>query len=136
MIIHEYHLHVIAHFVSFLLQTAYSLSFRISAASFDTADHSTVRGSSSILHTQLLCRTSSWGYPDSLEHQWLFHEEEYPGVIDIYHPWILHSSIDTMKNIAKVMNVYLEKIMNYFVHRIANKGADEINSNDGVWTQK
>ena len=36
--------------------------------------------------------------------------------------------IDAMKDVARMMKINLEKIMNYFVHRIANARAEGINS--------
>ncbi len=40
----------------------------------------------------------------------------------------MHSTIDAIKDIARMMKAHLEKIMNYFVHRIINARAEGINS--------
>ena len=40
----------------------------------------------------------------------------------------MHSTIDAIKDIARMMKAHLEKIMNYFVHRITNARAEGINS--------
>ena len=45
-----------------------------------------------------------------------------------WYSWVMHSTIDAMKDIARMMKVHLEKIMNYFVHRITNARAEGINS--------
>jgi transposase len=39
-----------------------------------------------------------------------------------------HSSIDTMKDVARMMNVHIRRILNYFVHMITNARAEGINS--------
>ena len=41
---------------------------------------------------------------------------------------VMHSTIDAIKDIARMMKAHLEKIMNYFVHRITNARAEGINS--------
>ena len=41
---------------------------------------------------------------------------------------VMHSTIDAMKDIARMMRVRLEKIMNYLVHRITDARAEGINS--------
>ena len=45
-----------------------------------------------------------------------------------WYSWVMHSTIDAMKDIARMMKVHLEKIMNYFDHRITNARAEGINS--------
>ena len=45
-----------------------------------------------------------------------------------WYSWVMHSTIDSMKHIARIMKVHLEEIMNYFVHRISNARAEGINS--------
>jgi transposase len=40
----------------------------------------------------------------------------------------MDSTIDAMKDIARMMKVRLEKIMNYLVHRITDANAEWINS--------
>ena len=45
-----------------------------------------------------------------------------------WHSWIVHSSIDAMKIVAKMMRVHIDKILNYFTHRITNAKAEGINS--------
>ena len=42
--------------------------------------------------------------------------------------WIMHASIDAMKDIAKMMKARLKSIMNFFIHIIANARAEGINS--------
>ena len=42
--------------------------------------------------------------------------------------WVAHSSIDAMKIVAKMMRVHIDKILNYFTHRITNAKAEGINS--------
>ena len=36
--------------------------------------------------------------------------------------------LDAMKDVARMMKAHMEKIMNYFVHRITNARAEGINS--------
>ena len=45
-----------------------------------------------------------------------------------WYSWVIHSSIEAMKDVARMMKVHLEKIMNYFVHKITNARAEGINS--------
>ena len=45
-----------------------------------------------------------------------------------WYSWIVHSSIDAMKIVAKMMRVHIDKILNYFTHRITNAKAEGINS--------
>ena len=45
-----------------------------------------------------------------------------------WHSWIVHSSIDAMKKVAKMMRMHIDKILNYFIHRITNAKAEGINS--------
>jgi len=45
-----------------------------------------------------------------------------------WYSWVIHSSIEAMKDVARMMRVHLEKIMNYFVHKITNARAEGINS--------
>ena len=45
-----------------------------------------------------------------------------------WYSWVIHSSIEAMKDVARLMKVHLEKMMNYFVHRITNARAEGINS--------
>ena len=40
----------------------------------------------------------------------------------------MHSTIDAMKDTARMMKLHIEKIMNYFIHRITNARAEGINS--------
>ncbi len=42
--------------------------------------------------------------------------------------WVIHSSIDAMKDIARLMKIHLGMILNYFIHRITNIRAEGINS--------
>ena len=45
-----------------------------------------------------------------------------------WYSWIIHSSIDAMKDAARMMKVHLGSIMNYFTHRITNARSEGINS--------
>ena len=45
-----------------------------------------------------------------------------------WYSWIVHSSIDAMKIVAKMMRMHIDKILNYFTHRITNAKAEGINS--------
>ena len=45
-----------------------------------------------------------------------------------WYSWVIHSSIDAMKDTARMMKVHIEKILNYFTHRITNARAKGINS--------
>ena len=45
-----------------------------------------------------------------------------------WYSWVMHSTIDAMKDTARMMKVHIEKIMNYFIHRITNARAEGINS--------
>ena len=40
----------------------------------------------------------------------------------------MHPTIDAIKDIARMMKAHLEKITNYFVHRIINAREEVINS--------
>ncbi|EQB66361.1 MAG: hypothetical protein AMDU2_EPLC00007G0002 [Thermoplasmatales archaeon E-plasma] len=40
----------------------------------------------------------------------------------------MHSTIDAMKDTARMMKLHIEKIMNYFIHRITSARAEGINS--------
>ncbi len=46
----------------------------------------------------------------------------------IWYNWIIHSSIDAMKDAARMMKVHIDRILNYFTHRITNARAEGINS--------
>jgi transposase len=45
-----------------------------------------------------------------------------------WYSWIIHSSIDAMKDAARMMKVHPGSIMNYFIHRITNARSEGINS--------
>ncbi|OWP56592.1 MAG: hypothetical protein B2I17_04650 [Thermoplasmatales archaeon B_DKE] len=45
-----------------------------------------------------------------------------------WYNWVIHSSIDAMKDVARMMKVHLDRILNYFTHRITNARAEGINS--------
>ena len=45
-----------------------------------------------------------------------------------WYSWVMHSTIDAMKDVARMMKTHLEKIMNCFVHRITNARPEGINS--------
>ena len=45
-----------------------------------------------------------------------------------WHSWIIHSSVDAMKDAARMMRIHITSIMNYFTHRITNARAEGINS--------
>ena len=45
-----------------------------------------------------------------------------------WYSWVIHSSVDAMKDVARMMKVHLTSIMNYFIHRITNARAEGINS--------
>ena len=45
-----------------------------------------------------------------------------------WYSWIVHSGIDAMKIVAKMMRMHIDKILNYFTHRITNAKAEGINS--------
>ena len=45
-----------------------------------------------------------------------------------WYSWVIHSSVDAMKDVARLMKVHLERILNYFTHRITNARAEGINS--------
>ena len=45
-----------------------------------------------------------------------------------WYSWVIHSSIDAMKDVARMMKVHLDRIMNYFTHHITNARAEGINS--------
>ena len=44
-----------------------------------------------------------------------------------WYSWLIHSSIDAMKLVAR-MRMHKDKILNYFTHRITNARAERINS--------
>ena len=45
-----------------------------------------------------------------------------------WYSWIVHSSMDAMKKVARMMRMHIDKILNYFTHRITNAKAEGINS--------
>ena len=45
-----------------------------------------------------------------------------------WYSWIIHSSVDAMKDAARMMRIHITSIMNYFTHRITNARAEGINS--------
>ncbi|MHB1663502.1 MAG: ISL3 family transposase, partial [Thermoplasmataceae archaeon] len=45
-----------------------------------------------------------------------------------WYAWVIHSSVDAMKDIARLMKVHIDCILNYFTHRITNAKAEGINS--------
>ena len=45
-----------------------------------------------------------------------------------WYNWVIHSSIRAMKDVARMMKVHIERILNYFIHRITNARAEGINS--------
>jgi transposase len=45
-----------------------------------------------------------------------------------WYSWVVHSSIDAMKDVARMMKVHIDSILNYFTHRITNARAEGINS--------
>ncbi len=55
--------------------------------------------------------------------------EEWKRYWEMWHNWVVHSSIDAMKDAARMMNAYIYRILNYFVHRITNARVEGINSN-------
>ncbi|EQD30110.1 transposase IS204/IS1001/IS1096/IS1165 family protein, partial [mine drainage metagenome] len=42
---------------------------------------------------------------------------------EIWYSWVIHSSIDTMRDVASMMKVHLDRILNYFTHCITNARA-------------
>ncbi|OWP57516.1 MAG: hypothetical protein B2I17_00005, partial [Thermoplasmatales archaeon B_DKE] len=47
---------------------------------------------------------------------------------DSWYNWIIHSSVDAMKDVARMMKVHIRNILNYFNHKITNARAEGINS--------
>ena len=47
---------------------------------------------------------------------------------DSWYNWIIHSSVDPMKDAARMMKVHIRNILNYFNHKITNARAEGINS--------
>ncbi len=45
-----------------------------------------------------------------------------------WYSWVIHSSIDAMKDVARMMKTHIDRILNYFTHRITNARAEGINS--------
>jgi transposase len=45
-----------------------------------------------------------------------------------WYSWVIHSSIDAMRDAARMMKVHLDRILNYFTHHITNARAEGINS--------
>jgi Transposase and inactivated derivatives len=45
-----------------------------------------------------------------------------------WYSWVMHSTIDAMKDAARMMKLHIEKIMNCFIHRITSARAEGINS--------
>jgi transposase len=45
-----------------------------------------------------------------------------------WYSWVMHSSVDAMKDAARMMKVHIGNIMNYFTHHITNARAEGINS--------
>lgn len=45
-----------------------------------------------------------------------------------WYAWVIHSSVDAMKDVARMMKVHIDCILNYFTHRITNARAEGINS--------
>ena len=45
-----------------------------------------------------------------------------------WYSWVIHSSVDAMKDVARMMKVHLDRILNYFTHHITNTRAEGINS--------
>lgn len=45
-----------------------------------------------------------------------------------WYNWIIHSPVDAMNDVARMMKAHLDKILNYFIHRITNAWAERINS--------
>ena len=45
-----------------------------------------------------------------------------------WYAWVIHSSVDAMKDVARMMKAHIDKILNYFTHHITNAKAEGINS--------
>ena len=45
-----------------------------------------------------------------------------------WYSWVIHSSVDAMKEVARMMKVHIGNILNYFTHHITNARAEGINS--------
>lgn len=45
-----------------------------------------------------------------------------------WYSWVIHSSVDAMKDAARMMRVHIGNILNYFTHDITNARAEGINS--------
>ncbi len=45
-----------------------------------------------------------------------------------WHSWVIHSSMDAMRDVARIMKVHLGRILNYFTHHITNARTEGINS--------
>jgi len=41
-----------------------------------------------------------------------------------WYSWVMHSSVDAMKDVARMMKVHIGKILNYFTHHITNARAE------------
>ena len=54
--------------------------------------------------------------------------EDAKGYWNSWYSWVMHSTIDAMKDVARMMKTHLEKIMNCIVHRITNARSEGINS--------
>ena len=51
---------------------------------------------------------------------------------NLRYAWTIHSIIDTMKDVAMMIKLHPEKIMNYFIHRITHARAVGIYSKIAV----
>ena len=47
---------------------------------------------------------------------------------DSWYNWIIHSSVDAMKDAARMMKIHIRNILNYFNHKVTNSRAEGINS--------
>jgi transposase len=47
---------------------------------------------------------------------------------DSWYSWVVHSSVDAMKDVARMMKVHLTSILNYFIHLTKDAKAEGINS--------
>ena len=45
-----------------------------------------------------------------------------------WYNWVIHSSIDAMKDVARLTKAHLENILNYFTHKITNARVEGFNS--------
>jgi len=45
-----------------------------------------------------------------------------------WYSWVMHSSVDAMKDVARMVKVHIGKILNYFTHHVTNARAEGINS--------